>query len=224
MAKRKSKKPKRRSLLSRLRKRKKSKPRKRKSTGKKSSRPRGRPAKSQRQKGSDLSARCKKRKVSTKNRFTGKELSEETLRHRCTNRNAPRFGGIGDPRVKRVEVKPRRKKRVGKPFKVAPPIPDSFFKKSKPSRSPRRSPRRTRTETLQLRTPQRELPQSVTIDRPLKFDIRREVQPTIVIRREPISTELLMSNIPEVIRFPPQTRASPREQVLEQFRRGVRSA
>ena len=79
----------------------------------------GRPPKSERQKKSDLLKRCQERGIETINKRTGKRLSEETLRMRCTDANAPLFGGRALPKP----VKPPKKRRVKRrrePFKRAP--------------------------------------------------------------------------------------------------------
>lgn len=79
----------------------------------------GRPPKSERQKKIDLLKRCEERGIETVNRRTGKRLSEETLRMRCTDANAPFFGGVALPKPVKP-VKKRRVKRRREPFRRAP--------------------------------------------------------------------------------------------------------
>lgn len=164
----------------------------------------GRPPKSRRQALEDLIQRCRERNIETKNKRTGKMLSEETLRHRCTYRNAPSWGGKGDPEVPLIYRKPRRKKRKGVPFKKAPRILPSTIKPRKES-----------------------LPEAVTVDRniastsrspmtPIRtINRRRSVQPTLIIR-EYGSNELdgKFGGRAKVVRIPNNLTRSERHQLI----------
>lgn len=134
----------------------------------------GRPSKSRREAWEDLIKRCKERNIEVKNRRTGKYLSEETLRHRCTYKNAPDWGGKGDPNKPILIRKRMRKRRQGVPFKKAPRILPETFK-----------PRKESIESVTInRSPERESPEprvSPLIDS--RINKRRTVNPTLIIRQ-----------------------------------------
>jgi len=180
---------------------KKSNPRK-KSVG-------GRPPISRKQADEDLIKRCKKRGIEIINRRTGKRLSEETLRHRCTFKNAPLWGGKGDPKVPVVIRKKRRKKRKSEPFKKAPRIIP---------RHPPQSPISRQSQSLiSLQSPQQRresLPEAITIDR--ISPKRRIVQPTLILRKIPQSGEMFEGSA-RVVRFPKNASTAERQRILRRY-------
>lgn len=182
-------------------KRKSSKP-KRKSTRSKKKSNMGRPPISRNQAEKDLIKRCKERGIDIINRRTGKRLSEVTLRHRCTFKNAPLWGGKGDPDIPVVTRKKRRKKRKGTPFKKAPRIIPKTLQRPQRLNIPKNSID--------------ELPEAVTIDSYSPINIppkKRDVQPTLILRNIPQSGGKFEGTA-RVVRIPKNASTSQRKRLL----------